>query len=151
MNRFTPEQVLWLNKLETSTKCTDALSNGRGAYCCLGVAAVSLGIPEACGTFEFSDGASSDMVFLNYERLHLKSESGMFYGRVDGKLRSSLSLADLNDETAITHRGIRALIIDYPALVFNNFDPPPGPYKIKLKSYIGYDEVEPIPTELLPE
>lgn len=101
---FTPEQLAWLHDLET----TDAPQT-RGAlhrivksdefpvgYCCMGRAAVTLGLAEApwsqdehLGSFH---GSSANL--MPFYRLHLRSGSGDLLEKVD----DWSALTELNDE-----------------------------------------------------
>lgn len=165
-NKFTENQVKWLTLLETSEKTTGELTDKNDHYCCLGVACVATGkewVREEFRTngwtrrqegYKFS-GSVGNTYYNDYEESGLLSAVGHFQENTHCKQPLPMSasiistLADLNDSTEITHRGIRKLMIDHPWLMLSNFDTPEEKPEIKLDEYIKYDEIEPIPQDML--
>lgn len=146
MNKFTENQLKWLKVMETSTKAIESLTDGIGNYCCLGAACIAMGKRMKDRIFEFSHGNTSTSNYLDYRELNLINKHGRFrYAHSS----AYIDLVSLNDDTAITHKGIRKLMIDYPSLMFDNFDESKEKPEIDFEYYIRYDKVEPIPEDLL--
>lgn len=142
-NKYTPEQEAWLTALESGeykqvkqNLCVD------GAYCCLGVATltidpdhealaengwdtagwaareVALEDPRWFYSLEEGPLAPPDVVAT----LRLSGSDGKFrFGHIAG---DASSLANLNDDLGMTFPEIAAFIRAKPWWVFTNFDAP---------------------------
>ena len=123
---FTPEQLAWLHDLET----TDAPQT-RGAlhrivkteefpvgYCCLGRAAVTLGLRESPWSEDEHliafHGSAANLMF--FHRLHLRSASGDLLHKVE----DLSALSELNDEERWSFKEIAAYCREHPWNVFTD-------------------------------
>lgn len=123
---FTREQELWLRDLETTEapQTRGALhrlvpgSDAPAGYCCLGRAAIALGVPEVergeLGYFDGKDGTLSDELA---KTLRLRNGGGSLLNPFADDPSVS-SLTELNDDYEMSFKGIAAYIRANPWNVF---------------------------------
>lgn len=128
---YSREQEAWLRDLETTEapQTRGALhrltadNDGPAGYCCLGRAAVVLGVPEVVdgtlGYFHGKDGTLSDELTAT---LRLRSGSGSLLKPFAGDPQVS-SLTELNDDYGMSFKAIAAYIRANPWNVFLTDEP----------------------------
>jgi len=128
---YTPEQLAWLDDLET-TSAPQGIGylHKDDAFCCLGRACVTLGIPaeyeryarEGLVTYGSADNVLPQEAAM---RLQLRGEIGTFKGSlISGDLDALDDLTMLNDYGKYTFKEIAAYIQSDPTNVFTNLDVP---------------------------
>lgn len=134
MNKFTANQLTWLDKLKT-TQIHGYQLWCKGKMSALGVACEALKIPfinrSECREYRFlnvkKNNKTSLIEFKDYKMLNLYSPTGSF--KIMTSFADSLnftfnSITSLGSKSDITNAGLYALLSDYPWMFFSNFDAP---------------------------
>lgn len=137
---FTPEQLAWLLKLETTdqpqtrgalrrvvrieVKAVDGIEVFPAGWCCLGIGAETLQLKEyPCAIdHDVSSFSGSSTQLLAYRRLHLRGASGELLAQVQNPKGGewASTLAELNDDLRWTFPEIAAYIRANPWNVFTD-------------------------------
>ena len=127
---YSPEQLAWLHDLET-TSATQGIGylHKDDAFCCLGRACVTLGIPAELGRYAREGivtygNQESILPYKAMYKLRLRDDTGTFEHRVILDNRMAYSLVGLNDAHNYTFKQIAAYIQSDPTNVFTNLDAP---------------------------